>query len=74
MSITTADLKADLGKYLVLARTEDIFITENGKIIAKLTSPDADRIEIAKSLFGIISSDVTVEQAREERLNNIRQL
>ena len=34
--------------------TEDIFITKNGKIVAKLTNPHQDRVEVAKSLFGII--------------------
>ena len=71
MSITATELKMNLGKYLLLAETEDIFITKNGKVVAKLTNPNADRVEMAKSLFGIIPANVTVEEAREERLNNI---
>ena len=39
MSITATELKANLGKYLILAMTEDIFITQYGKVIAKLSSP-----------------------------------
>ena len=39
MTITATELKNNLGKYLILAATEDIFITKNGKTIAKLTSP-----------------------------------
>ena len=30
MSITATELKSNLGKYLLLAATEDIFITKNG--------------------------------------------
>lgn len=30
-----------------------------------------DRVDMAKSLFGILPPDVTVEQAREERLDQI---
>ena len=30
MSITATELKRNLGKYLLLAATEDIFITKNG--------------------------------------------
>ena len=71
MSITATELKMNLGKYLLLAETEDIFITKNGKVVAKLTNPNADRVEMAKSLFGIIPADVTVEEAQEERLKNI---
>ena len=54
MSITATELKNNLGKYLLLSVTEDIFITKNGKIIAKLTNPYQDRVETAKSLFGIL--------------------
>lgn len=44
MSITATELKLHLGKYLLLAATEDIFITKNGKIIARLTSPYQDKM------------------------------
>ena len=71
MSITATELKNNLGKYLMLAETEDIFISKNGKIIAKLSNPHQDRIDIAKSLFGVLPSDVTPESAREERLSLI---
>jgi len=71
MSITATELKMNLGKYLLLAEKEDIFITRNGKVVAKLTNPYQDRVETAKSLFGIIPSDITLEEAKEERLNKI---
>ncbi len=71
MSITATELKANLGKYLMIAETEDIYITRNGKIVAKLTNPYQDRVDVAKSLFGILPNDVTLEEAREERLNKI---
>ena len=31
MTITATELKNNLGKYLILAATEDIFITKNGR-------------------------------------------
>lgn len=68
MSITATELKNNLGKYLVLSATEDIFITKNGKVVAKLTNPYQDRVETAKSLFGILPKDATLEDAKEERL------
>mgnify|MGYP003437023182 FL=1 len=71
MSVTATELKMNLGKYLMLAETEDVFITKNGKVIAKLTNPNADRVEMARSLFGVIPTDVTVEEARDERLDSI---
>lgn len=69
MSITTTELKNNLSKYLILSATEDIFITKNGKTIAKLTNPYQNRVETAKSLFGIISSNQSIEEIKEERLS-----
>lgn len=71
MSITATELKLNLSKYLLLAETEDVFITKNGKIIAKLTNPNQDRVDIAKSLFGIIPDDITLEESRDERLSKV---
>jgi antitoxin (DNA-binding transcriptional repressor) of toxin-antitoxin stability system len=71
MSITATELKSNLGKYLMLAATEDIFVTKNGKVVAKISNPYQDRVNIAKSLFGILPADVTLEEAREERLDRI---
>ncbi len=71
MSITAAELKEDLSKYLLLAATEDIFITQDGRVIAKLSNPHQDRVDIAKSLFGVLPADLTLEEAREERLDRL---
>ena len=65
------ELKSNLGKYLMLSATEDIYITKNGRVVAKLSNPFQDRVETAKSLFGIISDDMTLERAREERRSQI---
>ncbi|MCC8102252.1 MAG: type II toxin-antitoxin system prevent-host-death family antitoxin [Clostridiales bacterium] len=71
MSITATELKSNLSKYLLLAATEDVFITRNGKTIAKLTSPYQNKLGIVDSLYGSIPSDITLEEAREERLDKI---
>lgn len=68
MSITATELKSNLGKYLLLAMTEDILITQYGKVVAKLTRPFQDRMEIAESLFGVLPQTSTWEETREERL------
>ena len=69
MSITATELKQNLGKYLILASTEDVYITKNGRVIAKLTNPFQSRVDAAKSLFGIIPDDITLDEARAERLS-----
>ena len=71
MSITATELKLNLGKYLLLAATQDIYITRNGKTIAKLVSPYQDRVDIVDSLFGSVPDSMTLEEAREERVNSL---
>ena len=68
MSITATELKSNLGKYLYLSATEDIYITKNGKVVAKLTNPYQERTDIAKTLFGILPADADLQTAKEERL------
>ena len=68
MTITATELKNNLGKYLQISAMEDIFITKNGKVVAKLTNPYHDRVETAKSLFGILPIDADVDGAKRERL------
>ena len=71
MSITATELKANLSKYLRLAENEDIFITQYGRIVAKLSNPFQDRLETAESLFGILPPTMTMEEAMEERANGL---
>ena len=70
MLITATELKENLGKYLAMAADEDIYITRNGKVVAKLSSPYQDLVNVANSLAGIIPDDITLEEAREERLSS----
>jgi antitoxin (DNA-binding transcriptional repressor) of toxin-antitoxin stability system len=71
MSITATELKSNLGKYLELASREDIYITQYGKIVAKLTHPHHDRIETVESLFGALPQLTTLEEANEERFRDV---
>lgn len=68
MSITATELKNNLSKYLILSETEDIYITKSGRIISKLTNPHQNRVDIAKTLFGILPENISQEEARKERL------
>ena len=71
MSITATELKTNLSKYLLLDSTEDVYITQYGKIVAKLTNPFQNRVEIAESLFGILPQTMTMEEVQNERLKEI---
>lgn len=68
LQISIAELKAKTDKYVALADTQDIYITKNGKRIAKITSMQPDKVAVAQSLFGIISSDADLVSTRKEKL------
>lgn len=71
MSITTLELQRDLDAYLELSETEDVYITRNGGVVAKLSNPNQDRIRAVESLLGVLPAEITLEEAREERLDRI---
>ena len=71
MFIAAVELKQNLSKYLLLTEQEDVFITRSGKVIAKLTNPYQNRVDMAKSLFGILPKDISAEQAHKERRERI---
>ena len=60
MAITTEELQQNLSKYIIMAENEQILITANGKVVAMLSNPNQDRIETAKSLFGILPDDIII--------------
>ena len=67
MSVTMAEFQANVEQYVNMAATQDIFIIQNGQVIAKLTTPYQNRESIAESLFGILPQTTTYEEAMEER-------
>ena len=70
MIVTATEFKTNLGKYLELATMQDIFITKNGKNIARLTSPSINKLSILGDLVGIIpqQENMDTDGIREERL------
>lgn len=66
--ISVSELKTNAGKYVTMAQSQDIFITKNGKLVARLTTAKPDKVAAAKALFGILPRDVNVDESREERL------
>jgi len=69
MMVSTTELKANIGRYLSRAASEDVYVTKNGKVIATISNPVRDKQVILDSLVGIAAAHpLTLEQAREERL------
>lgn len=71
MSVTATEFKTNFGKYLLMAATEDVYITRNGRTVAKLTSPYQNKLDTVNSLFGSVPDTMTLEEAQEERLRDI---
>lgn len=71
MIVTTTELRTNQKKYLELSKTEDVYITRNGKIFAKITNPYADKLATLRSLKGSIPSSMSVEEVEEERTKNL---
>lgn len=70
MLVSISQLKTNPSKYVDLADRETIFITKNGKKIAKLVGTKGDKVAAAKELFGILPKDATLDEARTGRLND----
>lgn len=68
MNVSVSELKINAGKYVDLAETQDIFITKNGKQVAKIVSTKINKVESMKSIFGAIPSDADLDRAKAERL------
>ena len=70
MVVTATEFKANLGKYLELITKEDIYITRNGKTVAKVVNPQVSAVDTLRGMLGGISSasGIDMDSLREERL------
>jgi len=68
MVITATEFKTNFGKYLDSIENEDIFITKNGRIVARITRPEIDKLELLNSLVGCLKGGPDLDEARDERL------
>ena len=69
--ISVSDLKANAGKYVSLAQEQDIFITKNGKLVAKLVTAKQNKMDAFKHLMSLFPEDglnLDPDKLREERL------
>jgi prevent-host-death family protein len=70
MVVSSSDFKANLGQYIShVAESEPLYITKNGRVVAKLSSPAADGQSVLDGLVGITAANpVSLEEARKDRL------
>jgi hypothetical protein len=70
MVVTDTEFNMNFGKYLELLLTEDIFITRNGKTVAKVVNPQISAVDsISGLLAGKVSNDIDRKSIREERIS-----
>ena len=69
MVATATKFKANIGYYLDNVSKNDVYITKNGKMIARLCDPSKDKMSILNSLVGILPNDhISLEDAKLERI------
>lgn len=69
MVVTATEFKVNFGKYLSLLATEEIFITKNGKKVAKVSNPNVSAVDAISGLLeGKLPEGFDARTLREERL------
>ena len=70
MVVTATEFKTNFGKYLDLLLSEDIYITRNGKTVAKMVNPNVRAVDTLSGLrAGKLPEDFDAKTLREERLD-----
>lgn len=69
MIVTATEFKTNFGKYLDMITKEDIFITRNGKTIAKVVNPQISAVDSLRGMLKDAPSDLDLDSLREERLS-----
>lgn len=69
MIVTATEFKTNFGKYLDLLSKEDIYITRNGKTVAKVINPQISAVDALSGILKDVDDDIDKEYLREERLS-----
>ena len=70
MIVTATEFKTNFGKYLDMLTKEDIFITRNGKTIAKVINPQVSAVDSLRGMLKNVPSDIDLDSLREARLSD----
>ena len=69
--ITATELKTNLGHYLELSKTEDVYITKNNKVISVLSNADNHKMTIIENMhgeFGSVSADTNYDEILKKEI------
>jgi len=68
MIVSSTEVQNNFGKYLDMAAGGEVIITKNGLPVARLLGANATASFLSDRLVGIVPEDVTLEDAKSERL------
>lgn len=71
MAITATKPEAGLTQTSAPSETDSVRVAQTDKPSRAQANPYQDRIDTMMSLFGILPDDITLEEARAERLSKI---
>ena len=67
MIITATELKRNLGHWMDVSATEDVYVERKGRLVTKLSNPYENPVSIVESLVGILPADLDTESLLAER-------
>ena len=71
MEITATEFKTKFGYYLDLVPTQDIWITKNGKPVARLVNPNVSAVDsISGILKGKVDDSIDRHSLLDERMSH----
>ena len=68
MIVSSTEVQNNFGKYLDMANDGEVIITKNGLPVARLLGANETASFLSDRLVGIVPEDVTLEDAKSERL------
>ena len=70
MVVTATKFKTNIGHYLDIVPKDEVYITKNGKIAARLSYNIEDKLSILNSLVGILPKDqiINAQELKSERI------
>jgi prevent-host-death family protein len=69
MIVNSSEFQNNVGKYLELAKTQEIVITRNGAPLVRMLGMDQTLSFLADKLVGVVPPTVSEDEARDERLS-----
>ena len=67
MIISATELKRNLGHWMDVSATEDVYVERKGRLVTMLANPHAGLVDIAESLVGVLPADPDADEALAQR-------